>query len=147
MLALRALLACEKVIFEKEHGTPSLISVLQRIIFQAAEDVPDALPKDAMAPITWHIFTIWTHDGKEDIGKKFVQQAQLESSDGEMLPVKATLPFTTEEDFSINSVRIIGFPVGYSKVNIKVWLESETGEVLSPESVYPIRVERLIPTK
>jgi hypothetical protein len=142
MLNLLAFLVCEKVIFEKDFETPSLISVMQKVVFQGTEEVPESLPVNTMAPLSWQIFTVWMSE-PEDIGKRLIQQAVIETPDNSPSPVKTFLPFTVKDGFNTNAIKILGFPVGYPSVKIKIWLESESGEKISPDFFYPIGIERL----
>jgi len=55
--------------------------------------------------------------------------------------IKADLPFTVKEDFVINHIRIIGFPVGQlGTLKVKIWLESSTGEAICDPVFYPIKI-------
>src|SRR5579864_449081 len=138
MPKLLAFLICEKVIIEKQHDTPSLISIAQTVVFQVAPGAPAEIPKDAVAPYNWSAFSVWLSEDT-DIGKKFVQQIEIILPDGSIGPVKTDLPFVQGDRMSFNAINGMGFPVGLPGiVKFKMWLESESGEILSPEYFYPI---------
>lgn len=143
MPKLLAFIVCEKVILEKEHETPTIVSVIQRIQFQTAPGSP-MLPQDAMAPMSWQIFTIWLNEG-EGVGKNLLQKFELVMPDNSPAPggVKGTISFVEKSSFNFNVIKIMGFPVGHPNVKVRLWLESPTGEMLSPDHFYPIEVQNI----
>ncbi len=140
MAKLVAFFACEKVIFEKQHETPTIVAVVQRVVFQA--DMPEPIPKDALAPMPWQIFTMWMHDPDEK-DKEFVQKSEVTFPDGSPAIFQASLPFKGTDLYSTNAVRLVGFPIGHDLVQVKMWLESEKGEKIFPEVFYSVQVQKL----
>lgn len=143
MPRLLAFLACEKVIIEKEHETPSLISILQKVMFQPNEGIE--VPVNAIAPFKWSVFTIWDRE-QGDVGKTFHQKCELTMPDGTAGPITVDLPFTVKDEINFNVANVLGFPIGQlGTITITMWLESESGEAVTPRHIYPVRVERVTP--
>ena len=139
MPRLLAFLACEKVVIEKQFETPSLISVMQKVMFQPSEGVE--IPVNAIAPYKWAVFTMWVREQGDD-GKTFRQKCELIMPDGTVGPVSIDLPFIVKDEINFNIANVLGFPVGQlGMITIKMWLESENGEVLTPHYDYPVKVE------
>ena len=79
MPKLKAVLACEKVIFDQE-GPVSLINIFQRMNIQLT-GVP--LPEKAISPIMWNIFVLWESDPLP-VGQEFNQVISVKAPDGEI---------------------------------------------------------------
>lgn len=147
MPKLLAFVACEKVIIEKQFETPTVISIMQRVMFQMQAQAMEAaglteIPANAIAPFKWSIFTVWDYEA-DDVGKTFHQKSDVIMSDGSTGIVKVDLPFIMKDELNFNVANIIGFPVGQLGIlTLRVWLESPTGEVLVAPVGYPIKVEK-----
>jgi hypothetical protein len=148
----KALVACEKVIIDKE-GAHSLVNVLLNASIklqelQAGQEPRDInVPKNAVAPTQWWIYTLWEPLPK-DVGQSFVQVYEVYWPDGEKLvlpPNRLQLPFVQQnEKFNQTSFYIGGFPVGQEgKIRIATWLESETGQIQTQQIETFIRIEHL----
>ena len=140
MPKLLAFLPCEKVIVEKEYQSPSIITVLQRIII--GQDRSGSSPQNTIAPIQWVIFTAWTRE-EGDQGQSFRQKGELLMPDGSPSPISIDLLFTMNHQVNFLTLHFHAFPVGQTGVlNLRVWIESSSGQVVTPQYSYPIRVER-----
>jgi hypothetical protein len=74
---LKALLACEKVIFDQE-GPVSVISIFQQMKVQLT-GAP--LPEKAISPTLWSVFVLWESDPRE-VGSQFTQVLKVTAPDG-----------------------------------------------------------------
>jgi len=143
MPKLISLLVCEKIIVSKDEA-PTLVNVVQNIKATLVGPQVAEVPRDAVAPLAWAIFSIWEAD-ESDIGKEFHQKNQIIMPDGTPNPaVQGDLPFTFKKGLNFNYINIYGFPVGLEGVlRIRVSLES-SGKTIS-EHFYPVVVERTLP--
>jgi len=147
MPKLLAFIVCEKVILEKQFETPTLVSVMQRVMFQAPAPAPNtegpAIPANALAPLRWAIFSMWTAEESE-IGQSFRQKCDLlmpDGTTGSLLNID--LPFTVKDLSIINVGTATGFPIGQlGTLNLRMWIETDGGDMVTPRYIYPIKVEQ-----
>jgi hypothetical protein len=144
MAKLLSFLACEKPIIDK-GDVPTLVAIMQGV--SAALVLPEGverppIPRDALAPKPWSIFTIWQTEGNE-IGKTFHQKNEIVLPDDlPLAQLSGDLKFVARELLNFNYVNLQGFPVGLEgKVNVVVWLENEAGAVVQAKTNYPILVK------
>jgi hypothetical protein len=144
MAKLLSLLACEKVIIDKAD-VPTVIGVMEGV--SAALVLPPgaqrpSVPRDAVAPKPWVIFTVW-ESSKEELGKTFHQKNEIVLPDNLPLEqMKGELPFIAKEPLNFNYVNVQVFPVGLEgKLSVVVWLESDNGKVVFPKTAYPVLVK------
>jgi hypothetical protein len=142
MLKMLAFIVCEKVIIEKDTETPNVISVVQTVKFQAQPGAPDP-SKDAMAPFRWAVFTVLNPEN-DDIGKSFRQRGDIILPDGSTAETKLDLPFVVKHGLNFNIITIFGFPIGQlGTLQVRMWIESATGETVVPYQLYPLKVEQV----
>lgn len=143
MLRLLTFVVCDNVVIDKQES-PSIVRVWQKVMLEKfADSHGEALPTaDAIAPQFWNVLTIWDHD-VEDVGKEYVQRSQIIMPDGSINSlIKADLPFGVKDDFVINHLKILGFPVGQlGTIKVKIWIESLDGNVIYDPVFYPIKVQ------
>lgn len=134
MPQLQTFALAEKGLLTRE-GTVSLIVILQRmeISVKAAHD-PRALPKNAVAPMTWCAYTLW-HEQDQEHGVEFTNVIKVSWPDkSEFLTTSSKFSFTETKTHSVLQ-NVIGFPVGQQgEVVVDMWLERDhrrIGEVHS----------------
>lgn len=134
---------CEKVIFDKDANTVSLITILQDIAISVSPDVQ--IPEDAQVPMVWHALSMW-HDESGGDGKQYEQKIELCGPDGKIL-VTSTSQFTMSLSSHRINARFNSFPVGhFGQYALKLFLrenreEEERVEVAS----FPLTVKKLTP--
>jgi hypothetical protein len=126
-----ALLACEKVIIDKD-GAHSIINVMLnaeislQLIAEPGKAIPPVtVPPNALTGTMWWIYSIW-EPSQDDVGKPIEQVYKVYWPSGEHL-LEGRLPYALKDD-SMNQTTfsIAGFPIGQQgKVKIVTWLESE----------------------
>ncbi len=126
---------CSDVIIDKSE-TASLISLFGEIkAFLPPEAGP--VPRDAVAPKEWAVFTSW-RQRPEDGGRQYRQKIQILYPDG--------TPFgaVTEVDFAFQAgkshhqltTKWNGFPIGQTGMySVKMWLEGDGSTVFGPVSI------------
>ena len=125
-----ALLACEKIIIEKE-GTHSIINVMLRLNVsleqQASSECEESMPIPAKAvlPSQWWIYTVWVPSA-DNIGETFEQVYQLFWPNGEKYAETRLQPFTqNDESPQQTTFFFIGLPIGQEgRMRIVTWLDS-----------------------
>lgn len=135
MPKLMALLACEKVIIDRNSNTPSVISIFQHMNVPVA-DAP--LPEGALAPTKWAIFTLWQHQESER-NVDYIQHLQILAPSGETFSeVTASMKITEPDDLqSKNITEIFGIPISREgTMQIRVWLEGNEDAA----AVYPFQI-------
>jgi hypothetical protein len=127
---------CEKIILDAQ-GTATLVGVLQTLTVALPPNV--VVPKDAISPKEWGVFTMWTLT-PEDSGVQFTQVIEMEWPDGRIFK-KAEVPFKPEKGaVQQTSASIIGFPIGQTgTLKLKTWLERD-GRRLGEIQIYPVSV-------
>lgn len=144
-----ALLACEKVIIDKD-GAHSLINLMLNAAIHAQLNVPPEsspqsmeLPPEAIAPTQWWIYTQW-EPSAGDVGKSFDQRYEVYWPNGTRL-VEGKLSFIQTNDRLMQSTYYIGgFPVGQTgKVRIVTWLETPEGRQACDKIENHILIEHL----
>lgn len=117
---------CERVIID-DQGSATLVIILHKIaVFNPKIE---ELPKDAVAPKEWVVFTLW-EPMAEDIGKEFVQVLQTILPDGSEFK-KSEMRFRFQEGKrQQNRMLIQGMPVGQDgKLALNTWLEVDSRQV------------------
>ena len=111
---------CEKVIVD-ERKNVSLINLLQGI--EAARQDPSLLmPKNAVSPMPWAVFTLWK-PVEGDLGKQFSQIVQVMWPDRSEFK-KVSLDFKIQDKNHQVRVDILGFPIGQvGDVLVNAWIE------------------------
>jgi hypothetical protein len=125
-----AVLTCEKIIIDKE-GAHSIINVMlnAELVMQRIEpaQAPEqtAIPKDAVAPIVWWVYTVW-HPSSEDIGKTFEQVYQTYWPNGEKF-MESRMDVVMRDDGPMQTTfHIGGLPAGQvGKLKILTWLDHQ----------------------
>lgn len=123
MPTLHIFAICEKVIMD-DNKNPSLIVLIQNI--NVAPVAPkEKLPRDAVTPKEWAIFTQWMLS-EEEQEKPFVQVIQAFWPDGTQFN-KTPHPFpTTKHAIKQVNMGVVGMPVGQEgPIPVKLWLELE----------------------
>jgi hypothetical protein len=123
MPKLKALLACEKVIFDQD-GPVSLSGIFQRMNIQLT-GVP--LPEKAISPTMWSIFALWESDPQE-IGQEFTQVIKVSAPDGSIfMEHEGVFKCTSIEERQTRiKTQIPGLPIwteGWMTVNS--WLKGD----------------------
>src|SRR5208282_3120547 len=116
----QALCTCEKVIVDKRE-VHSLINLIHNVEIEASAD----MPKNAVGPNQWCIFTMWV-PSSEDVGRKFEQAYQVYWPDGGKF-FEGRFEFTQEnEEIQQITFGLIGFPVGQpGRLRIITWLDRD----------------------
>jgi len=123
MPKLLAFLACEKIIAD-EDGSVSLIALLRNIRVAVGKE---GIPKNALTPKEWAIFTLWQPSEPGDVGKTFHQAIQLLWPDGSEF-TRSNTEFKVEQGKTNETrVKILGFPAGQAgKLTLNTWLEEKS---------------------
>lgn len=139
MPKLLAFLPCEKVILDDTKNA-SLIIVLQGVGVPIGKE---GIPKNAVAPKEWAVFTLWARPAPEDVGKTFYQFVQLLLPDGTEF-TKSHLEFKMEAGkVHTNRLNVVGFPVGQAgEITLNMWLEEHEAKWTEVYS-YPLTVSHL----
>lgn len=119
-MRFQALCTCEKVIVDKRE-VHSLINLIQNVEIETSADIP----KNAVGPNQWCIYTMWVPSA-EDVGRKFEQVYQVYWPDGEKF-YESRFEFTqSNEDIQQITFGLTGFPVGQSgRLRIITWLDRD----------------------
>jgi hypothetical protein len=117
---LNVLCTCERIIIDAS-GTPSLISLFQRMDLQLAEV---SFPEDMVAPAKWVIFCMWQLTADE-VGREFVQHTKIIRPNGVVVQ-EAIQPFQSPSDVDLQIrtfIEMSGMHVGQEgHFRIQVWL-------------------------
>ena len=119
-MRFQALCTCEKVIVDKRE-VHSLINLIQNVEIETSPDIP----KNAVGPNQWCIYTMWV-PATEDVGRKFEQVYQVYWPDGEKF-YESRFEFTqSNQDIQQITFGLTGFPVGQSgRLRIITWLDHD----------------------
>ncbi len=115
---------CEKVLIE-DRGTANLIRIFDELTATIKEGTK--VPKDAVGPTEWAIFTKWKKMPGDD-DKEFVEVVQALWPDKTEFK-RLDVPFRFPPDKSGQQLRreIVGFPVGQQgDVTLNMWLEMDS---------------------
>jgi hypothetical protein len=134
---------CEKVIFDKDANTVSLITILQDIAISVPSDVQ--IPEDAQAPMVWHALSMWYDESGGD-GRQYEQKIELCGPDGKIL-TSTISQFTMSLSSNRINARFVGFPVGqFGQYALKLSLrENKEGEEGVEVASFPLTVKKLTP--
>ena len=117
--------ACEKVIFDREDNTASLVTIVEGIDISVGAN----LPETAELPIAWSVFSVWRkEDGDED--KQFRQRVGVVSPSGRIAKQQDT-PFRFLENKNNHRVKVlmIGMPIGEAGIwLINLSIKEDTDE-------------------
>lgn len=130
--------ACEKAMVD-QGNVASLMSLLEEINVQVPPGVVP--PTNAMAPMTWTIFSLWEQI-PEDQGKKFEQRSAL------MTPAGATLLETPIAVIELKTPRhrvtssIMGMPIAHvGGLLVKAFVREKGATNWMEAGSYPITVK------
>jgi hypothetical protein len=120
---LNAFAICERIIIDAK-GIPSLINLFQRIDIQLQEE---PLPKDAVAPGRWAVFSMWQL-APEEVGKEFVQFTKVSRPDQSIF-VETMQSFKIESDIDLTVRTFLdlnGIPIGSEgRIWARTWLRGD----------------------
>src|SRR2546426_656904 len=125
MPKLHIFAVCEKVIMD-ENKNASLIVLIENINVAPGQE---KIPRDAVTPKEWAIFTQWVLS-EEEQDKPFVQIMQALWPDGTEFN-KTSHPLPTQK-VAVKQLNmgVVGMPVGQEgKITLKLWLELESSPV------------------
>lgn len=133
MPTLMIFAVCEKVITD-DHQVASLINLMNGIEAGMPQGMPGLIPKNAIAPKAWTIFTFWKPT-PGDVGIEYIHKVEILLPDGTVFGAnEAAFKFETGKTHQVKN-EIAGFPIGQTgDVTVKMWLESDRkriGEVHS----------------
>jgi hypothetical protein len=133
---------CEKTIIsgaEAGDGSASLISIIQAINAQVGEDRNGGKVEKAVAPMRWHIFSLWLMEA-DDTGRSYEQDFKLTFPSGKTA-FKQTIRFTQTKQFQRVVAQIIGFPVSESgEYGLSLHLREAESEIPKVEAYFPLFV-------
>jgi hypothetical protein len=115
--------ACTKVLSDPIAGT-SLISMFQEM--NAVVPTETALPKDAVLPKEWAVFTLWSLE-PEEIAKPYSMKFELRWPNGDLF-TQNTVPLNAKPgdmaEYNTYTVNMMGLPMGQDgKLKVTVWVE------------------------
>ena len=141
-MRLLILAPCEKVLLQQPEGQASLISVFGRLNVQIAKEQLAQLPKDAIVPHDWYIYTQWLLT-PDEFNTEFTQKCEIVLPSQNILGVQSSLSFTVNEPsktIAQNVIEVKGFPIGHpGTINVKVWIQKGSMVVTDVHS-YPLEV-------
>lgn len=122
MAKLLVFVPCEKIILD-DQGNASLIVLFHSL---DARGTTGDIPKNAVTPKEWAIFTMWQWL-PEERGKEFSQIIQILWPDGTEFK-RFPLEFKAgERKYHQNRVNIVGFPIGQiGEITVNMWLEENS---------------------
>lgn len=134
--------ACEKVIYAQPAGVASLISLFNKIAINAPPQAPP-IPRDAVAPKEWAVFSIWDFEPNDFKQDNFVctqifypDQTQFgEVSRGKMNaePGKARVQI---------AVQLQAFPIGQvGAYTVRTWIEDNDQKIIFEPIEFKIELE------
>lgn len=126
---LLLLAPCDRILQDPTQGV-SLINVFHGLMFKIPEGID--LPKDAVMPKEWTIFSKWEL-GPEEVGKDYISRVQIFWPDGtEFLKSSLTAMQPTRDGMSFTN-QMNTFPVGQAgKLRVVQTLESDGVTVYGP---------------
>jgi len=123
MPKLKAVLACEKVIFDQD-GPASVISIFQKMNIQLTGV---QLPDNAVSPTMWTIFALWESEEGE-VGQTFTQVLKVTAPDGSVfMEHEGNFVNNSTEDSQIKiKTQIPGLPIWKEGwVTVSAWLKGD----------------------
>ena len=135
---LLLLAPCTKVIIDNDDNLVSLVDIFEGITVSKAEVSAPAPETVKVAPLPWHIFTLWKRaDAKVE---HFVQILHLVDPNGKKLFNFEQKFSTTHRTFRIR-IRCKSFPVTVpGEYWVKVFIRSATAKRKSEVGRYPVNV-------
>ncbi len=132
MLRPYVCVACEKVILAQPDSVPSLIALFSKIIMTVPEEAPE-IPKNAVAPKDWAIFSAWDPDpGDEEKDYLFCTQLLYpdQTQFGEISKIRIKVERNKRSQVS---AQILGFPIGQPGFyTVRVWIEENDKRLFGP---------------
>jgi hypothetical protein len=139
MLKPYVCVACEKVITDQpvegdpaSQGVPSLIGLFNKIILQVSADLPE-IPKNAVAPKEWAIYSAWDNEPGDE-QKEYFLCIQILYPDQSPFGQVTRMPINVQpKRRSQMTARVQGFPLGQPGFYmVRTWLEESKQMVGSP---------------
>jgi hypothetical protein len=139
MLKPYVCVACEKVITDQpiegdpsSQGVPSLISLFNKLILQVPADLPE-IPKNAVAPRDWAIYSAWDNEPGDELKKYFLCTQIIYPDKSPFGQITRMLINVQPKRRSQMIARVQGFPLGQTGFyTVRTWLEENSQMVGSP---------------
>lgn len=139
MLKPYVCVACEKVIIDQpiegdppSQGVPSLIGLFNRIVLQISSDLPE-IPKNAVAPKEWAIYSAWDNEPGDEQKEYFLCNQILYPDQSAFGPLIRTPVNVQPKRRSQMITRVQGFPLGQPGFyTVRTWLEENNQMVGNP---------------
>jgi hypothetical protein len=121
--------ACEKVIIAKDD-VASLIGLFSKIVMAIPKDAE--LPKNAVAPREWAIFSAWDPEPGDEL-KEYVLCTQILCPDQtQFMETKNKLNVEPNKRSQVNA-QVNAFPIGQlGKYTVRTWIEQNQKSVVGP---------------
>jgi hypothetical protein len=131
MLKPYVCVACEKVIVSKESDVPSLIGLLSRVVLTVPAEFE--IPKDAVAPKEWFVFSIWDAEPGDEQSEYFLC-TQVVYPDKTQFGNLSKLKIPVEpKKRSQMVIQMQGFPIGLvGFYTVRTWIEAGEQIVVGP---------------
>ena len=139
MLKPYVCVACEKVITDQpvegdppSQGVPSLIGLFNKIILQVSADLSE-IPKNAVAPKEWAIYSAWDNEPGDEQKEYFLCIQILYPDQSPFGQVTRMLINVQPKRRSQMTARVQGFPLGQPGFyTVRTWLEENRQMVSTP---------------
>lgn len=121
---------CEKVIIGQDN-VPSLISLFSKMI--VAVPTGSEVPKDAVVPTNWFVFSIWETEPGDEV-KKYVLVMRILYPDGTGFGNTAKQPLVIEKGKRAQmTLQVQGMPIGQvGDYTVQTWIEESDRKVVGP---------------
>ena len=142
MLSPYVCVVCEKVIFAKDD-VASLINLFNKMVMAVPEEAPE-IPKNAVAPKEWAVFSSWNTELGDEL-KEYFLCTQVLYPDKSQFGDVARLKMKIESGKRFQAgVQILGFPVGQvGTYSVSTWVEENQGIVVNPiEFTFEVEISR-----
>lgn len=108
MPKLLYIVACEKVIFDMQDNTASLITLMEGVRVAVDAD----LPEDAEMPLVWSVYSMWRKEvGEGD--REFEQRVEMISPAGKVVKrYDARFKFVDGKNNHRVKTTVVGLPIG-----------------------------------
>lgn len=144
MLKPYVCVACEKVLITTD-GVASLISLFSKII--ASVPVGTDIPKNAVVPREWAVFSAWDLDAGDELKEYFICTQILypdQTQFGEINRIKMNVE---KDKRSQVAAQINGFPIGQEGFHtVRIWIEENQQRVVGPIE-FKIQLEMIKPAQ
>lgn len=133
--------ACDNVLLGNDNNV-SLITLLNQITLNIAEDAPDPLPADSTVPIRWFVYSEW-EIAPEERGLGFEQRMQLFAGESQDAKIETIAAFMTKPDKSRHRMigQLQGFPLLPEGIHrLKLSIRPSGGDEWTPAGDYPFEV-------